>query len=210
MKAYQEITGEEGKTTIWAMLISLVMIVGYIFVGQDFLLEHASPTLHALAVIIVAVVTIFSLGCGLHMALVGDRSDREIRRDIKNRVLELSDFVDFSRERITQFEGQAKFHMHAIRPIGLECLAQARRITNAIAERIAETNTLIHSSKTVDLIEADELMGKELILNSNSVNALIGTAPIPPIPKEEWIPTVSRLLDKVDIEIEKVTKKVAA
>jgi hypothetical protein len=201
---------ESGKGTVWAMLFSLALIFAYLSHGQAFLSEHTAPIIHGLFLIVLAIITVFSLGCGLHMALVGDRSDKEIRTNLRNQLIELSDYLEFAGERIKQYENQSRFYITQIRPIGIDCLRQARRVLQAIGHRIDETNALLQSNKAIDLVEADELMNKDLILSDNCMNSLIGTNPLPPIAPEEWIPTVNRLLNKADLEIRRASNQAAA
>jgi len=201
---------ERGSGTVSAMILSLMLVLTYVFYGNAFLTENTNTTVHGILAIVLGLFTIFSLGCGLHMMIVGDRSDSQIRKDLRAQLIELGSFIDFVNEKIADLDDKVRFHSGAIRPIGRECLSQSKTISEALAQRIREVNTLINSNNALDLIEADELIQQDLTLNTNSLNSLIGTAPIPPIAPEEWIPTVNRLLDKVVVELDKAIVKIAA
>ena len=208
--SHYNLNNEKGSGTVLCMICSLFLVVAYVFYGHDFLTFNSSPIVHGISAIILGIFTIFSLGCGLHMLVVGDRSNKQIRKDIRSQLIELGSFIDFANEKIQKLDDQVRFHAGGIRPIGRECLGQSKRILEALAERIREVNNLLNSKNSLDLIEADELIQEDLVLNANTVNSLIGTEPIPPIAPEQWIPTVNRLLDKVNLELDKAIAKIAA
>lgn len=204
------VNNEQGSATTISMIVSFTLVLSYILIGHSFLSEQVPPTVHGILAILLGLFTIFSLGCGMHMLCVGCRSNKQIRRDLRAQLIELGSFIDFTDEKISSLDDKVRFHSGAIRPIGRECLGHSKRILEALVERIREVNSLINSKNALDLIEADELIQQDLILNSNTLNSLIGTEPLPPISTEEWIPTVNRLLDKVEIELDKAVQKIAA
>lgn len=195
---------ESGKATVVAMSVSLCLIGIYALFGRSYLQASFPIIIDQIAFALLGVLSFFSLGFGFHMALVGDPSHKDVRKELRDRLVELGDFVDFTNDRIKEFESTSRFHIHAIRPIGLESLSQSRRIIQAMALRVNQVNVLLNSSHAIDLIEAEELISRDLELSENCVEALIGTNPIAPIPITECVPKVTGLLDRVAIEIERL------
>ncbi|MCB0324684.1 MAG: hypothetical protein KDD69_13975 [Bdellovibrionales bacterium] len=195
---------EAGKGTVWAMLLCIAAITAYLKGGQIWLTAHLSPFHHILLLLTVGVITLFTVGCALHMVLVGDKSRRELRKDLKRQIDELYSFVAESQTRIQELETRTMRHAGVIRPRGINSLGAARRIVAAIRRRADEVNALLSTRNKYDLIDAHELLCQELDVTENAVDSLIGADPIPTLRPEEWLPTVSSLCEQVDAEIERV------
>lgn len=202
------IIGETGKATVVAMLGSLTLIAIYAFFGRAYLQTEFPVIINQLVFALIGVLTTFSLGYGIHMALVGDKTDKQVKKEIRVRLIELGDFVDFANEKIKGFEYSSKFHIHAIRPIGLDSLSQSRRIIQALAMRVIQVNNLLNSKNVLKLIEAEELLETDLELSENCLETLIGSNPIAPIPLPQCVQRVTDLLDRVALEIDRL--KIAA
>ena len=199
---------EAGKTTVVAMTLSLGLITIYSLYGRSYLQAEFPIIINQIVLALLGVLSIFSLGFCFHMAIIGNHSHNDIRKEMRRRLVELGDFVDFTSEKIKKLDSTSRFHIHAIRPVGLESLSQSRRIVQAIALRVNQVNGLLNSNNALDLIDAEQLMERDLELSGNCVEMLIGTNPIEPIPIQECIPKVTGLLDRVSIEIRRL--KIAA
>ncbi len=195
---------ESGKGTVLAMLICIGAITAYLKVGQIWIEANLPEFYGGLVVQMLAVITVFTLGCALHMLFIGDKSGRELKKDLKKQISELYHFVSDVEKRISDLESTTMTHAGAIRPNGITSLTTARRIARAIARRADDVSTLLTSRNKYNLIDAHELLSKPLRVTENAMDALIGADPIPALEPEEWFQTVEALCDQTDEEIERV------
>lgn len=198
------IENEAGKGTVWSMLFCTIAIGAYLKVGRAWLLEHAAPFHHSVLVLTVGIITIFTLGCALHMIFVGDKSARQLRRDLKRQVEELNQYVAASQKRIQEIETRVVHHVGVIRPYAINSLGSARRITNAIKRRAAEVSDLLASRSRYDLIDAHELLMADLDVRESAVESLIGSDPLPRLAPEEWLPNVEHHCAIIEQELERI------
>lgn len=191
--------GEVGSATLWAMLFCTASLIAYLKIGRAFLDTHVPPFYHLLIVLTLAIVTIFTLGCSIHMIFMGDKSTRYLRRDLLKQTEELARFVIQSKKRIRDYEAEALRQAGNIRPHCLDCIGQARRIVNALGRRGDEVRKLLATRNKLDLIDAHGLLRKELVITENCMDSLIGMDPLPAVPADEWFSTVENLCEQIDM-----------
>ena len=195
---------EQGKATTWAMLICVAAIAAYIKFGREFFNSTLAPIYHTLIVATLAVLALFTLGCVVNMILVGDKSYRQLRKDLKSQVSDLRAFLIEAQTRTAELDALASRYAHTLRPSSRENLNQAKRITSALAVRAEEVMQFIDSGRKVDIIDAFELLNSDLSVIENCMDSLIGSNPIPALSPDVWLPTIRNLLDSVVVDLERV------
>ena len=191
---------ESGKALPWIVILAAVAWGSYFKWGRPHV-EALSPFYNQIAIVALAVATIFALGCGCHLLAIGGKSNRVVRRNLRGVVTSLDQFIVESNARIRQIETDLGRNLISLRPRTMDSLSTARRILRPLSTTVASARELVHSGTSVDLIDADELLSRKLIIVESAMDSLIGAEPVPPLSPDEWIPTISRLLEEVEREI---------
>ncbi len=195
---------EKGSISLLFLISSASLTMYYLLFGRNKLEGLLPQNIEFVILALLIVITIFSLFYNLMNIFSSSQSSNDIKKEMTNRLIELSEFVDFANERISHYDEVSKFYVHEIRPIGLDSLSLAKRIVQSLVLRINQTNGLVRSPNKFDLFEAEELIQADLELTDNCLDNLIGAAPCEPIPIDICLEKVSSLLDRVDIELESV------
>ena len=162
---------------------------------------NVQPYYHKVILLTFAIITLFTFGCALHMIFVGDRSARELRRDIQKQIALLTSFVVSETRRLQKLEGELLPHTALIRPRTFDSLNQARRILAAIARRINEINRLLATKNEYDLMDAHEILNRRLVVTENALESLIGAEPLPPLEREAWIGTIEAMCHAIEADL---------
>ncbi len=99
-----DISEESGKGTVLAMLLCIAAITAYLKVGRVWIEANVPHFYGSIVLLMLAVITVFTLGCALHMIFIGDKSGRELRKDIKRQTDELYRFIASTDKRIHELE----------------------------------------------------------------------------------------------------------
>jgi hypothetical protein len=201
------ILGEAGKGTTWAMVFCLGIIAAYLNYGKSYLDANINPFYHDLLVLTLAVVTVFTVGCVLHMIFIGDKSDRELRRDLRRQNDEVFKFIASSQTRLCELQSAALRCSGLIRPHNLENINQLRRIISALHQRCIHIRDLLVSKDKIDLIDAHELLSEPLTIIEDCISSLIGSNPIAPIPSDEVVSTIETLTHEVETDLRRIELK---
>lgn len=193
----------EGKATTTAMLLCVAAVTCYLKVGREYCEVSLQPFYHTLVLLTLAIVTAFTLGCALHMVFIGDRSSRELRRDLNRQIAELISFVSHSLKRIRKLEADSLLSP-SVRPSTTEDLNQVRRIVAAIGRRAEKVSNLLKTRDQLDLIDASDLINQELEITENCMESLIGAEPIAPLAPEEWFHTVESMCNEIERDLLRV------
>lgn len=198
------LASESGKAISWAILLCAAVAGTYLNGGREYLEANLPPFYHMMVLMGGAFVCIASLGCGIHLLLLGGKSDRELRKTIRTQNDTLLQLVRESDALIRGMEtdlGRCTLKMSAR---GLDCLAMARRINKALDRRTQEIEELLGTRDSIDLIDAEELSRKKLIIADNAMDSLVGSDPVPPLAPEEWVPSMKRLFAEIEAEKKKI------
>jgi hypothetical protein len=204
---FSVIIGEAGKGTTWAMVFCLGVIAAYLKYGKNYLDANINPFYHNLLVLTLAVVTVFTVGCVLHMIFIGDKSDRELCRDLRRQNDELFKFIAGSQTRLCELQSAALRCSGLIRPHNLENINQLRRIINALHQRCIHIRGLLSSRDKIDLIDAHELLSEPLTVIEDCMSSLIGSNPIPPISADEVVSTIETLTHEIETDLRRIELK---
>ena len=198
------IRDEFGKSTLWAMLLCIFTLGYYLKSGRAFLEASMPPYYHTIIILMLAVVTIFTVGCSIQMMLAGDPSNGTLKRKMRAELEEYSSFIDNSVMRIRDLEQGTLNHSQRVSPRAIDSLALAKRILNAMQTRVRDINELIERGSQLDLIDAHELFEKDLEIVENCLDSLIGADPVPPLKPDSWVETVEGLILTIDNEMQRV------
>lgn len=194
---------ESGKAISWAILLCAAVAGSYYAGGKEVLEQNLSPFFQTLVVLSSVLVCFASLGCGLHLFFLGGRSNTELRHLIKEHNDTLVQLVREGTALIHSVElGLGRMSLK-LSPRGLDALSMARRLTNALNKRTEEISYLLSTKSSADLIDADELLRKKLIITENATESLIGAEPVPPLAPEEWVSSLKRLFTDIENERKK-------
>ena len=194
---------ESGKAISWAILLSATIYGSYVYGGKEYLDTHLTPFFHMITLMGAVCICVASLGCGLHLWLLGGKSNTELRKTL---IAQHNALVAAIKESDTSIHGmETELGRCAIKlsARGLDCLALGRRILRSLDRRATEIGELLRSGSAVDLIDADELCRKNLIVTSSAMDSLIGSDQIPPLAPEEWIPSLKRIFTEIEAERKK-------
>ncbi len=193
-----------GRGTTWALFFCLAATIWYLKIGQPFFAEHLAPIHHTLVLITLGIIVLFTIGCCLQMILMGDKTNGQLRRDLRRQVQELEAFVNDSTKQIREYEALALQNVRCIRPGCLNAIGNNRRIISALQKRALDIRTLLASRNQIDLIDAYELLNQNLEVVENCVDTLIGADPIPPIEPNKWLATVEALFKQIDGDLQRI------
>ncbi len=199
------IGSESGKALPWILILAAAAWGSYLKWGQPYV-NSLSPFYNQIAIVALAVSTIFALGCGCHLLAIGGKSNRVVRRNLRGVVSSLDQFIEESNSRIRQIETDLGRNLISLRPRTMDSLSTARRIIRPLTTTVSSARELVSSGTAVDLIDADELLSRKLVIVESAMDSLIGAEPVPPLSPDEWIPTISRLLEEVENEIRESTR----
>ena len=189
------------------MLLCIVAIVAYLKGGKAALEGHVPPMFHILLLTILGVVTVFTMGCELHVLLLGEKSAGQIRRELNRQLKRLARFVKSSRQRVEEIEERAEFSAGLLRPIAYDNMAHVKQVLDGLERRITTVHGLVNSKKKQDVYEAATIIGAKLAPFESCTDSLIDARPMPPIEADQWIPTVEQLLSAVEFEAVRAMSK---
>ena len=198
---------ELGSINTLSMLLCIVAIAAYLKGGKAALEAQVPPLFHILLVVILGVVTLFTVGCELHVILLGEKSAGQIRRELNRQLKRLARFVKSSRQRVDAIEERAEFAAGLLRPIAYENVTHVKQILNGLERRITTVHGKVNSKRKSEVYEAATLLGETLAPFESCTDSLIDARPIPPIEADDWIPTVEQLLSAVEFEAVRAMSK---
>ncbi len=194
---------EDGKAISWAILLCALIIGGYHYRGREYFEQNLSSFHHMMVLMGGVFVCLAALGCGVHLMLLGGKSNGELRRNLKAQTEALTQLLRESDAGIRGMEADLGRCALKLGPRGLDCLAIGRRIVRALDRRVGEITELLASGDSINLIDADELSRKKLIIADNAMDSLIGSDPVPPLAPEEWVPSLKKIFAEIEADKKK-------
>ncbi len=194
---------ERGGAALYALL-GIAAISYYIYEGHRYFGEEIHSALYWAVIAILSVVTVFCMGCAVHMRLLGNKPNKELYRELLARIRLLEELVGDARRNLAEFEMTMVSRASIISRRGTDYLSLLKRITKAVELRLTEIKKLVNSRREVDLIEAYELFRKRLYVDDNCLEALIDSDPLPALEPHEWEPTISRLIMEIESELRNI------
>ena len=95
--------GERGGAALYAIL-GIAAISYYIYEGHRYFGEEIHNALYWAVIAILSVVTVFCMGCAVHMRLLGNKPNKELYRELLARIRLLEELVGDARRNLADFE----------------------------------------------------------------------------------------------------------
>lgn len=199
---------EQGAMTSICMLFCIAGIIAYIKVGRFMLTEAYSLEIHLMIVSLLAVVTLCTIGCQIHMIIKGEKSPGQIRRLLKRQLKELSIATTAALERLNLVEDTISWKSRTVRPMAYEHGARAQELISRLISRGRAVEELLRYRRKDAVCAAAELMSAPLCASDNCQETLIQARPLPELMPEQWIPTLEQLLQATEFEVDRAEGRI--
>jgi hypothetical protein len=194
--------GEEGKASTFFSIFLLLASIAYLKIGRELVLQSHPEILDVLILLSLAIAGTFSVGCMLHMLLIGEPSLKNFRNQVISEADKLCDMTDRSLLQLAKFENRRKDAKGGVlTPTAIQLLDVSRQVTTAMQSRANYVDELICKSTAHSVTKAHELLHAPLHVENDSSTALITTDPIPPLDAEQLVAYLSRWFGHIDAEL---------
>ncbi len=193
--------------TTWAMLLCFALIGFYLTHGKQYLNTSVHPFYHILIVSTLAIITIFTLGCVLHMLLIGDKPIDELAHELQQQNNDLLDYATHTHYRLKELERAVKQNIALIRPRSAESLSQLRRIITALAQRTETVKQLLLTDNNINIISAHELLTSDLVISEHCLHSLIPDSPLAPIKADQLLASIESMIHEIETDLRRVELK---
>ena len=192
---------QDGRASVIALLSCAGMFF-FVRMGNQlvtrFFGENANPAIYYGALAILSVMALFSLGCALHLKLLGNKSSKVIYRELDQRVRRYESLVNETRDQMAVYEEIMIRRPGSTTRRSVDCLGYARKVVQALDRRMTEVRELMSTRTELDLIDAYDIFRRKLTVNESSLNSLIDADPVPALDPMDWEPTIRRLIAQID------------
>lgn len=192
---------ESGRALPWPVFLCLVVSIAYLMLIKEHVEHNSTPLLGTIILCVLVIANVFALGCSIQLLFIGGESNRFVRKNLRRQAEDLRKLVDSAQDCLSSFEtdlGKTKIQLSAR---GIDTLALLRRVTNALDSRLGQIEYHLKRGSRIDLIDADELFRRQLLVEENAVSSIINASGgLPPIPPEEWASTITALIGEVIVE----------
>jgi len=156
---------------IFLTSVSCLFLYWYRFGDQ---LISADPHLALILLSILTVVAIFSSSFFIAgLVGLGFRSDRSLRRDLKNKVADIHKFIDNSNMHLGRVRTEAGFFDIALPTQTHETIARTKGLLSQLKQRCEDVDRLMFSGDQIDLVDAGELLEAKMYSTKDRLNSLI-------------------------------------
>ena len=197
---------DNGNVKLWT-LFSVSLLALFIYYGQTIFyilgIKYSSTLAYTIIALLV-LATLFSLGCTLHMAFIGDENDETLKKDLVQKFDELQTLIGTAQNRINRVEINFSDASQMLTPKGVNSLSFAKKIVRSLETRHNKISTLLSTNSKISLMDAYDLFNENLDLKENSMVGLIDMDPLNTLSPEEWSSKLNNYLDEVDLEIQKI------
>ncbi|MCC6221560.1 MAG: hypothetical protein IT291_10010 [Deltaproteobacteria bacterium] len=191
-----------------ATLVALIAIAGMLFVIygdiRGALGQEIDPKLQTTAAIVLGVIAVFSAVCAIHMRIIGSKPEKIFAQEIAARIIDTQELLSRARHRMKTFEEEMLTSVGRVPRKAADCLSMLKKITSSLETRIAEANDLVKTGNKVSMIEAYDLMRRDLIIMDDCIHSLLDSEPIPPLEPYQWEPTIDRLTSEIEHELRSI------
>lgn len=200
--------GERGAMTSVCMLLCILAIVTYIRFGRDILTQAYSLEIHLMIVSLLAVITLASVGCQIHMIIKGEKSPRQLKRILKRQLKDLSIATTTGLQRLSEIEKTLSWKSKTVRPIAFEHGSRAQELISRVIHRGREVESLLSRRNKGSIFAAADLISSPLAPFENSQETLIKARPLPTLDPEQWLPTLEQLLQATEFEVNRAEERI--
>ncbi len=197
------VQSERGRASVLALLSSAAMLY-VVRAGPQIFGESSHPAVFYGLLALLLVVATFSLGCAIHLKLLGNKPSKVLHKELEQRVKRFEALVVDIQNQMADYEEQMLRRPALTARRAVECLSYARKVAQAIDARLFEVRELMSPGSELDLIDAYDLLRRKLKVSENSLNSLIDSDPIPALDPIDWEPTLRRLIAQIDHDLRPV------
>ena len=165
---------------------------------------QVTPMVGSVVLVVLSVMTLFSVCCSIHMKFIGDRSNRSLVREVRERTNQLNQLIASSHNHMKRFEEDMLEHAGVMTPRAIDCTSVLKRILKALEIRVGNVQELVASNDKIDLLDAYDLLNKRLKVSTSALDSLIDSDPVPDLEPAEWAPAIEKLLDGISYELRRV------
>lgn len=193
---------EDGNAAVFGLLglAALIYLVKY---GEVYF-ESLDPVFYYGTIALLATISLFSMGCSIHMRALGSRPKRQLVKEIFNQIKEFDSIINSAQEQIRHLEEKMICHTDVMSRRGTECLSLLKKIIRAVERRNFDARQLLTTGNRADFFDAYEMFARRLNISQSALESLIDSDPIPPLEPYEVVPAIERLLTEIESEIKKV------
>ena len=166
--------------------------------------NQVTPVVSTIVLVVLSVMTLFSVCCAIHMRFIGDRSNRSLLRDVRERTGQINVLVSSSSSHLKRFETDMVAHAGVMSPRAIDCVSVLKRLLKAIEIRMRQVEELVGTGDKIDLFDAYEMLNKRLKVSTSALDSLIDSDPLPDLEPSEWAPAIEKLLDGINYELRRV------
>ena len=188
-------------------ILTLGGIFAYLKYGLEYLGPEVPTIVHFAVLSALFVVALTCIGCSFHLRLAGHSPTFKLKKSMKSHVKELRQIVAQSHTKLKEYEPTLLMHVSTMPRIGIESFSTAKRITEALERRLSEVSKLLNTGRKRDAMQAHELLQLPLTLSGDSMTTLLDAEPLPNLKFSEYEPTLSRLFNTIQHEVDRVKSK---
>ncbi len=196
-------TSERGSALIYG-LFGIVCVLLFLHYGHELLGSYDHPVIFGAIVAILTLISAFSLGCAVHLRAIGGKPLSKLYEEIVSQAKAYDQLLIEAKAMIAELTPLMANHTGVVSRRAVDCLSIAKKIIAALEARLEEVASLLQSQKQQDIIEAYELMSKNLAVTDTRYDTLIDSDPIPAFEASDIGPTLSRLVQAIHTELRKV------
>ncbi len=189
-------------------ILSIVILCLYIKYDEVILSrifgDKVTPMISTIVLVVLSVMTLFAICCNVHMKFIGDRSNRGLVRDIRERINQINLLISTSITHMKRFESEMVSHAGVMTPRAIDCASVLKRIIKALELRVRNVEELVATRDKIDLFDAYELLNRRLKVSTSALDSLIDSDPVPDLEPAEWAPAIEKLLDGINFELRRV------
>ena len=192
------LANQQGKINTLAMILCLFALLFYFKIGRAHFLLLASPLYDTLVSSTLVLVSLFAIGCELHMIALGDLSGSSLRKDAVARAEKLAKLASYVSKQLAIREQQCCIQNGSLSTRTIRALSMVKRISTALQSKSMEVEGLL-ARGSHEL--AYELLCGPLQTDGDCYNQLILGEPIAPLSDTELKSTLTALFHDIDYSL---------
>lgn len=207
IRTFSSLQGEIPRSTAWdtfksfaANVLILSTSITYLQRGTEILGTYGvslTPTHALIATATAATGSFISSLFILINLLPSGRAARRARRSVGKRYEDLKVIAEKSNLMVSEMVAELGSMKVDLSRHGHDCLALLQRINTALLGRVSTILHLTATGSTKGFIQAEKILGSDLVLDENFVDSLISMKAIKPIPMVELAATVNTLIEEI-------------
>ncbi len=200
---------ESGRGTTLAMLCCTIALFCYIKFGRAYVLIYLAPVFDIVTSATLILISLFTLGCTLHMMLIGEVSNKAFNDLLEKNSDSLIELANLVQSELELRERNICMHNGSLGGLAIRSLSALKRISFALNTKVETLRGLLAVGNSRSLTAAFELLEASLETESDCYTQLILGDPIAPIEQRELKDTIRALFRDVDSSFEHFAPEVS-